>query len=201
MPTTIVLFAVAVTIYFAYQRVTEDLVVGRNQQLIRLSAGELSADLNTYVNTLTALTRTPDIYADDPSIQSAALSQASNQLLIFDGGALILDRFGKVVAVEPSQPGLVGQDWSDRTFFRQILRNGGPAFSDIMTTGLTNSTVIAVAVPILNAQGEFRGTLVGMFLLGPNSASAFYGGIVKLRIGREWQYLSRGQHRSCCLSP
>jgi signal transduction histidine kinase len=183
VPTTIILFAVAVTIYFAYQRVTEDLVVGRNQQLIRLSAGELSADLNAYVNMLTALTRTPDIYADDPVKQSAALSQASNQLLIFDGGALILDRFGKVLAVEPNQPEFVGQDWSNRTFFRQILRNGGPAFSDILPAYLSNSTVIAVAVPILNAQGEFRGTLAGMFQLGTNSASAFYGGIVKLRLG------------------
>ncbi len=183
VPTTIILFAVAVTIYFAYQRVTADLVVGRNQQLIRLSAGELSADLNTYVNTLTALTRTPDIYADDPVRQSAALSQASNQLLIFDGGALILDRFGKVVAVNPDQPELVGQDWSERTFFRQILRNGGPAFSDIMAADLANPMVTVVAVPILNTQGEFRGTLVGMFRLGGPSASAFYGGIVKLRLG------------------
>ena len=183
VPTTIILFAVAITIYFAYQRVTEELVVGRNQQLIRLSAGELSADLNIYVNTLSAITRTPDLYADDPTSQSAALSQASNQLLIFDGGELILDRFGKVVAVEPNQPEFVGQDWSDRTFFRQILRNGGPAFSDIMSANLANSMVIAAAVPILNAQGEFRGTLVGIFRLGADSSSAFYGGIVKLRLG------------------
>ena len=196
VPTTIILFAVAVTIYFAYQRVTEELVVGRNQQLIRLSAGELSADLNTYVNTLTALMRTPDLYADDPASQSVALSQASNQLLIFDGGTLILDRFGKVVAVEPNQPELVGQDWSDRSFFRQILRNGEPAFSDIMSVDLANSTVIAVAVPILSAQREFRGTLVGMFRLGVDSASTFYGGIVKLRLGENGStYLVDGTGR------
>jgi signal transduction histidine kinase len=196
VPTTIILFAVAVTIYFAYQRMTADLVVGRNQQLIRLSAGELSADLNTYVNTLTALTRTPDIYADDPDRQSAALSQASNQLLIFDGGALILDRFGKVVAVNPDQPEIVGQDWSDRTFFRQILRNGEPAFSDMLAADLANPMVIVVAVPILNAQGEFRGTLVGMFRLGTDNASAFYGGIVKLRLGENGStYLVDGTGR------
>jgi signal transduction histidine kinase len=183
VPTTIILFAVAVTIYFAYQRVTQELVVGRNQQLIRLSAGELSAGLNPYVNTLTALTRSPDIYADDPGRQSAALSQVSNQLLIFDGGILILDHFGKVVAEELIQPDLVGQDWSDRSFSRQILRNGEPVFSDILPSAQSNSTVIAIAVPILNAQGEFRGTLVGMFRLGAGSASAFYGSIVKLRLG------------------
>lgn len=183
VPTTIILFAVAVTIYFAYQRVTEDLVVSRNQQLIRLSAGELSADLNAYINTLTALTRISDIYTDDPARQSAALEKNSTQLLVFDGGALILDRFGKVLAVEPKQPELIGQDWSNLSFFRQIIRNGEPAFSDSIYAGQANSAVIAVAVPILNAQGEFRGTLAGLFRLGASGYSAFYGGIVKLRLG------------------
>lgn len=183
VPTTIILFAVAVTIYFAYQRVTADLVVGRNQQLIRHSAGELSADLNTYANALSSLTRTPDLYAEDPALQSTALRQASNQLLIFDGGTLILDRFGRVVTAEPDQPGLVGQDWSARSFFRQILRAGQPAFSDTLSASWLNSAVVEVAVPIMNAQGEFRGTLVGMFRVGASSAGAFYGSIVKLRLG------------------
>ncbi len=183
VPTTIILLAVAVTIYFAYQRVTQDLVVGRNQQLVRLSAGELSANLNTYVTALNALTRTPDLYAGDPAVQSTALRHASNQLLIFDGGTVILDRFGKVTAAQPDHPGLVGQDWSASSFFRQILRTGQPAFSDTLPADWLDSTVIAVAIPILNADGEFRGTLVGMFRLGPSSSSAFYGGIVKLRLG------------------
>jgi nitrate/nitrite-specific signal transduction histidine kinase len=183
IPTTIILFAVAATLYFAYQRVTADLVVGRNQQLIRLSAGELSADLNTYVNALSSLTRTPDLYAEDWALQSTALRQASNQLLIFDGGTLILDRFGRVVTAEPDHPGLVGQDWSSRSFFRQILRAGQPAFSDTLSASWLDSAVVGVAVPIMNAQGEFRGTLVGMFRLGASSASAFYGSIVKLRLG------------------
>ena len=183
VPTSLILFAVAVTIYFAYQQVTEDLVVGRNQQLIRLSAGELSANLNSYVNTLNALTRTPDIYADVPSRQSFALDQVSNQLLIFDGGILILDRYGKVAAVVPNQASLIGQDWSDRSFYRQIIRNAEPAFSNVFPAVNSNSTNLGVAVPILNPQCEFRGTLVGLFNLGANNSSAFYGGIVKLRLG------------------
>lgn len=183
VPTTLILFAVAVTIYVAYQRVTEELVVGRNQQLVRLSAGELSANLNTYVNTLTALTRTLDTYADDPVRESAALRYASNKLLIFDGGAFILDRYGKVIGVEPFQSDAIGQDWSNFSFYRQILRNGEPVFSDALPVPWLNTLVIAVAVPIINTQNEFRGTLVGMFQLKATSASAFYGGIVKLRLG------------------
>jgi nitrate/nitrite-specific signal transduction histidine kinase len=196
VPTTLILFAVAITIYYAYQHVTEDLVVGRNQQLIRLSAGELSQNFNTYVNTLNALTRTSDLYSDDPSRQSLALGQVSNQLATFDGGFLILDRFGKVIAASPTQLGLMGQDWSDRGFVRQIIRNGEPAFSDTLSTDSAGSRVIGLGVPILNPQGEFHGMLVGMFRLSANTASAFYGGIVKLRLGENGStYLVDGTGR------
>ena len=183
VPTAIILFAVAVTIYFAYQHLTEDLVVGRNQQLIRLSAGELSANLATYVNTLNSLTRTPGFYADDPVQQSLALDQASSQLSVFDGGSVILDRFSKIVAVKSLMPGFVGDDWSNRSFIRQIIRNGEPAFSDILPSTSYSSNVLGIGVPILNAQGEFRGILIGLFHVGASSSSAFYGGIVKLRLG------------------
>ena len=196
VPTTLILFAVAITIYFAYQHLTEDLVVGRNQQLIRLSAGELSANLSSYVGTLNAVTRTPDIYGDDPVTQAFALRQVSNQLSVFDGGILIVDSHGKVVAVASTQLGLLGQDWSDRGFIRQILRNGEAAFSDILFANSPSSTLIGVGVPIVNAQEEFRGTLVGLFHLRSNSASAFYGGIVKLRLGESGStYLVDGSGR------
>ncbi len=151
--------------------------------MTRLSAGELATNLNTYVNTLAALTRPLGIYADDPVKQLAILRQDSGQLMIFDGGALVLDKYGKVVAVEPYRREIIGRDWSNFGFFRQILHNGEPAFSDILKIPWSNTTAVAIAVPILNPQNEFSGTLVGMFQLGANSANAFYGGIIKLRVG------------------
>jgi nitrate/nitrite-specific signal transduction histidine kinase len=183
VPSTIILFAVAVTIYFAYQSVTEDLVVGRNQQLTHLSAGQLSADLSTYADTLTTITRSADMYSGDPARQSAALKRAVNQLLVFDGGVLVLDPPGNVVVVEPEDLSFLGQDWSDQSFYRQIIRSGGAVFSDIISGSQGNLDVIAVGVPILDASGEFQGTLVGLFQVGASSYSAFYGGIIKLRLG------------------
>jgi nitrate/nitrite-specific signal transduction histidine kinase len=184
VPAAVILFAVACTIYLAYQRVTEELVVGRNQQLTHLSAGQLAADLNPYVDTLDALTRSPGIYTGGPASQSAALLQAANQLLVFDGGAVILDPQGKVVSALPEGSTLVGEDWSSRSFFRQILRGGAATFSDVIVGGIDHPSVVAVAVPILNPNGEFRGALAGIFQVGATSTSAFYGGIVKLRLGQ-----------------
>lgn len=183
VPSTIILFAVAVTIYFAYQSVTEDLVVGRNQQLIHLSAGQLSADINRYADTLTTLTRTADMYSGDPARQAKELERAANQLLVFDGGALVLDPPGNVVVEAPESLGFLGQDWSNRSFYRQIMHTGAPVFSNIISSRQGDRDVIAVAVPILDASGEFQGTLVGLFRVGASSYSAFYGGIIKLRLG------------------
>ncbi len=200
VPTTIILFAVAVTIFYAYQRVTEDLVVGRNEQLTRLSARQLSEDLNSYVSTLAVLTRSPDLYSGNPTRQAVVLQQSVNQLLVFDAGVLVLDSGGRVTLTQPEQPDLIGQNWSDQGFFRQIIRNGGlngePSFSNILQGGQANPRIIAVAVPVINSQQNFRGVLVGMFRLGASSYSAFYGGIVKLRLGEAGSpYLVDGDGR------
>lgn len=198
VPTAIILSAVAFTLYFAYQRVTADLVVGRNQQLTHLSAGQLASNLNSYVDTLAEVARNTDISGGDPFRQSIRLAQVSNQLLVFDGGTIILDPLGKIVTTQPPRPDLLEQDWSKSSFFRQILHGAQPTFSDIIPPpGVQNTPeILAVAVPILNSQSEFRGILVGLFRMGQSSSSAFYGGIVRLRLGENGtSYLVDGTGR------
>ncbi|HTY08009.1 MAG TPA: cache domain-containing protein [Candidatus Edwardsbacteria bacterium] len=180
IPTTVILFAIALFLFYAYQRVTEDLVVGRNEELTRRAAGQLSSDLAIYAETLSSLARSADIYSGDPMRQSAALKPAASRLVMFDGGLVILDQLGHVVVTEPERPDWLGHDWSGLSFFQQMMHTNGPAYSDILPG---SPPMICVAVPILGDQGEFRGTLAGLFQLGPRSVSAFYGDIVKLRIG------------------
>ncbi len=181
VPTTLILLAVALTIYSAYHRVTEDLVVGRNEQLVHLSARQLAADLAAYVDTLSSLTHVADMSSGDPARQRTLLHQQAARLLIFDGGVLVLDPAGKVVAAGSGRADLLGQDWSGRRFYRQLVRSGEPTFSDILPAGETEA--VAVAVPIHDETSQLRGVLVGLFRLGASSYSAFYGGIVKLRLG------------------
>src|SRR5512143_2492730 len=85
IPTAIILSAVAITIYVAYQRVTADLVVGRNQQLTHLSANQLAADLRPDIDALTTVARNPDIYAGESPRKYEALAVAADGLLMFDG--------------------------------------------------------------------------------------------------------------------
>ncbi len=184
VPVAIILSAVAFTIYYAYQRVTEDLVVGRNQQLAHLSAAQLAADLSPYANTLNSIARMPDIYNGTSQKQAAAIQSVSIQLAAFDRGAVILDRLGNIVAAGPDAQPLIGQNWSDRDFFLQILHGASAAYSDIIPADPDHPAMLAIAVPITNPQGEFRGILAGLFGVGSNNSGAFYGSIVKLRLGQ-----------------
>ena len=183
IPTVIILAAVGLVAYQAYERVVAELVLGRDRELAFLSSAQLKDSLASYSDALVSLARTPELRNNDASVQQTGLREASQRLAYFDGGLLTLDTFGKVVAAEPDRPEIVGQDWSDRDYFRQILYSRKPAFSDILQDGPEGEAVIVFAVPIVGDRDEFLGVLAGMFQLGAPMSSPFYGSIAKLRLG------------------
>jgi GAF domain-containing protein/HAMP domain-containing protein len=202
VPTIIILVAVAVVMFYAYQDVTEDLVLERNQELTRLTAGNLTAELKAFADRLYAEARRADISGDDVAARRDGLRAASKRLAVFDGGVLILDTFGTVVAAEPERPELMGQNWSDRLYYRQMLRMEitglpGPVFSDILVDQPEGAAVIVVAVPIAGERGEFLGLIAGMFRVDTGADNAFYGQILKLRLGESGSaYLVDGQGKA-----
>ena len=183
VPTAVILFAVAFVAINAYSRVTQEEAVQRDQELARLSAANLAAEISQFALDLGSLTRQADIAGGQAGKQAEALAAASNQLSVFDAGTIILDAHGKVATAWPRRPGDIGSDWSSRPYFVQLLRSPRPAYSDILEDGLGGAKVIAVAVPITGSRGEFNGVLAGMFRLGATSVSALYGDIAKLRVG------------------
>ena len=183
VPTAVILFAVAVVAVYAYGRVTEQQAIQRNQELTRLSAANLAAEINQFALDLESLTRQADIAGNQPAQQEKALAAASNKLSIFDAGTIILDPHGTFVAAWPARPGDVGQDWSSRPYFARLLRSSRPVYSDIGRDGADGARVVTVAVPITGPKGEFNGVLAGMFRVGATSVSALYGDIAKLRVG------------------
>ena len=183
VPTAVILFAVAVVAVLAYGRVTEQQAIQRNQELTRLSAANLAAEINQFALDLGSLTRQADIAGNQPVQQEKALAAASNKLSIFDAGTVILDSHGTFVAAWPARLGDVGQDWSLRPYFAQLLRSSRPVYSDVARDGAGGARVVTVAVPITGPKGEFNGVLAGMFRVGTTSVSALYGNIAKLRVG------------------
>ncbi len=124
IPTAIILLLVALTTYISYQNVTEDVAIQRDAELTRLSASELSSGFEEYIDRLTNLSRQPGVSHGARNEQRVALRAFHNQLVLFDAGAYLLNNLGVVVAADPERMELLGQDWSDRVFFREY---GPPA--------------------------------------------------------------------------
>ncbi len=183
VPAAVILFAVAVVAVYAYSQVAEQEALQRDQELARLSAGNLAGEINQFSSDLEDLARRMDIAAGEPSVQQAALTQSSDYLTVFDGGTVILDAHGTFVAAWPERPTDIGQDWTSRPYFAPLLRSSRPVYSDIANDGPGGVPVVVVAVPVTGPQGEFNGVLAGMFRVGATSVSALYGDIVKLRVG------------------
>lgn len=187
VPTAIILLAVAMVAFRAYQQMTERWVVERDRAVIHISAGRFKLRLEDYASTLSALARIPAVYQNDPVAQRSALGQASRRLVIFDAGVLLLDATGRVVAAEPERLDDVGQDWSGRVYYQTAVRShivGSNKFfvSDIVPDGPGGAEVVAFTVPVVGERGEFQGVLAGLFHLGATATNAFYADIIKLRL-------------------
>ena len=194
IPTTIILGTVALVIFFAYQQVTTDLVLERNQDVARLAAAQLTDNLAEYADALTAVARTADMYRADPASQQAALQQAADRLQPFDGGVLVLDAAGRVVAAQPERPDALDADWGNRTYFQEAQGSNGVVLSNIVPDGPNGESVIAMAISIISEAGEFQGKLVGLFQL--HQIGSFYSGIIGLDLTDSGNlYLIDGQNR------
>ena len=185
VPTAIILAAVALLNFYSYQQVTENLVIERDRELARLSAGQLGSELTQHGELLASVVRTFDLRAGDPAQWQATIERAANRLAVFDGGTIVLDGHGTIVASHPDRPDLIGQDRSYRPYYRAMLHSQSTYFSDAIPEGAGGAHVVAVAVPIIGAQTENQGTMVGMFRIGATSVSAFYASIVKMRLEQE----------------
>jgi nitrate/nitrite-specific signal transduction histidine kinase len=204
VPAAIILGAVAWLALVAYQQVTEDLVIERDQRLTSLSASEFAAGLTEYTGLLSEYSSLVANLAQGGSISDSQttdaqnlLEQARHRIDIFDGGVVIVNQRGTLVAAEPARPGDLGSDWADRDYFRQMLRSLRPAFSDITADGVGGAAAIVMAVPILGDQGQFLGIVAGMFEIGPDVANSFCRTIVSLQLSEtSSSFLVDGQGRA-----
>ena len=182
IPTAIILLAVALVAYYAYQRSTVDLVIEQNRELARLSAGQVANEMAEYTGNLALLARTLSDFRDSPQGQSAALARAANRLVVFDGGVVFLNEHGEVLAAQPARPEIIGPGLVGPF----LLSPHGPVAGSASVGSRERRTGWRAGDrgggARLRRQGEFLGVLAGMFRLGAPTVSPFYGSLVKLRI-------------------
>jgi len=191
VPTALLFIAVAFTNFFAYQDVTAELVIERDQGLTRRSASQLSTSFGEFTEALEEVGQSLDV-SQPPGPSRFPALQTSGALSMFDGGVVVLDTFGAPVAAYPEDPEGSYEDWSSlqvsreqvNAFLLRLVRSDRPVFSNVLVGRTEDDLTVAMGVPILGARGELLGATVGMFDVGPTSVSALYARIVRLRLSQ-----------------
>jgi nitrate/nitrite-specific signal transduction histidine kinase len=159
VPTAIILVTVALVSLYAYQRVTENLVIERDRELTRLSARLLGNELAAYTNPL-----------------------ADQYLAIFDG-AVLFDAEGEVLAAEPMQYEIRMPTWFRGFSNQQGLDPSAPIFSDVIVDRLHGDKLIVVAIPLAGKGSGQVGGVAGFFRLDPRAEGGLSQDVEALRRG------------------
>jgi signal transduction histidine kinase len=159
VPTAIILVTVALVSLYAYQRVTENLVIERDRELTQLSARLLGNELAAYTNPL-----------------------ADQYLTIFDG-VVLFDAKGQVLSAEPLQYEIPMRDWFQGVPPQETLKSAKPIFSDVVVDRLRGDKLIVVAIPLAGQDGNQVGGMAGFFRLNPKVDGALYQDIEALKRG------------------
>ncbi|MFC4057820.1 response regulator [Planomonospora corallina] len=106
-------------------------------------------------------------YAQRPSVRRALASGGGDvdrhlaELRAHDPSlfaAWAMDKSGRVLAISPSHPEVVGEDFSGRDYFQGVLRTGKPYVSEAFSTVIVEGRrVVAVAAPVTDGEGRITG--------------------------------------------
>ena len=156
VPTAIILIAVALVSLYAYQHVTENLVIERDRELTRLSATLLATELAAYT---------------DPF--------AEQYLAIFDG-IIVFDARGKIVLAEPMQYETTRPTWFEDLSLQQVFRSDKPVYSDVVIDRLNGEKIIVIVMPFAGQNARSSGGIAGFYRLNAKTGK-FSESIEKLR--------------------
>lgn len=130
----------------------------------------------------------PDLSSADPARARAAVAAVRRELapeFAFDGMSLV-GGDGRLVALDPPSPGLLGADLSGRDYVRRVLDTRAPYVSDAMTAR-TGRLIAVIAVPVTAPDGSLVGVLSGSLHLG-NAANQLAQTLAGLEDDRSVRY-------------
>lgn len=195
VPTVIILLAVAWFTFYSYQRVIGDLAIKQFPEITRPKAIAYSQTFNGLFNPVIG----PIIFEIDTDHELSLEVRAQNildhaqGLEIYDGGIYFLDRQGKIFKTQPTQPELIGQDWSDTPHFRSV--NATPnlgADTDLINIGSANKKILCVAMAMTGQTwDEVLGAIYYCFTIYPASQNVYYQKMLALDLGSDVYVVDR----------
>ncbi len=130
--------------------------------MARTIAGELDRSLAHSLQTLERLATREgvDLRDSDLDPERHALADAYLLAQLPTYRMLLLDREGRVLLMDPDAPDLIDLDLSNQAFVQASLRSGRPGVSNAVPSTVFGRPVVALSVPVRDAQGNVAGVLM-----------------------------------------
>ncbi len=154
------------------------------QQLttVSLVADEINEALVSRLKSLDKLAKrlTPAALASGKAAQ-ALLDEPFNDADLFNGGLIVIDAQGDILAETPLSARRIGGNVKDLDYFKTVMSQGKSAISPPRTGKKSLRPTVVMSVPVRDAQGRVIGALAGLIDLSlPN----FMDRITGIRHGR-----------------
>lgn len=91
---------------------------------------------------------------------AAAVNELIGSMQKMDAGyesIFVVDKSGILTNIAPFTPALMGVQFGDRQYYKDVQKTGKPAISDVIISRNTKKPIFVIATPIKDGQGNFLG--------------------------------------------
>jgi two-component system sensor histidine kinase UhpB len=162
LPLALVIFALVFVGGVLYQQVITTLVIERHQQLASLMAVSVSQVLDSYTDALQVLGSRIALDNSQGESLGNLLEQTVESLEFFNGGVVVVDSAGSVVAESANTVIRLGPSVADLEVYRQAQANLAPTFGYFQAMENSGREYFIVAVPLGAGRAGFSGALLGI---------------------------------------
>jgi nitrate/nitrite-specific signal transduction histidine kinase len=195
VPTVIILSTVAWFTFYSYQKVIGDLALKQYPEIVQPKVQMFTNAVGGLGDSIIVpIFMEIDMKHELPlEVRIQNILDQTKGLEIFDGGLYFLDQQGKVFKTLPTQPELIGQDWSDTPHFRYINENPNMgAWTDLITLGQSGKKVFCMAGAMTGqAWNEVVAAFYFCFTIYPASQNAYYQAVNNLDLGSNLYVVDR----------
>lgn len=181
----IALFVVLSLMLFAGQTLRpllKELLAAQQLTTVSLVAAEINEALTFRLKSLDKLAkRLPPAALASGKIDQALLDESFDDADVFNGGIIVIDAQGDILAETQMSARRRGVNVKDRDYFKSVMAQGKSTISPPLTGKKSQRPMVVMSVPVRDAQDRVIGALAGIIDLGlPN----FMDRITENRYGR-----------------
>lgn len=153
---------VSVQGFVTFNALSEELkrqVDASNLGLAGTGATLLSQGLTTARTTLESVSNIERVQLLEPATLQNAARSAGKAFGNFES-VVFFSNQGRLLAIEPKVPAIVGKDFSQGDYFKEVVRTKTPYIGEPIPSEATGNLVVTVSVPIMK-DNKFLGVLMG----------------------------------------